>query len=316
MRVGEAQEMTELSTALGNYSHVAALRDQSVTPEGFSLSFVELNGPIISAFRRMVRGLEFDVCEMAITTYLSAKEYGKPFTAIPIFPARAFPHRALVVNATAGISSPKDLEGRRVGVRAYTVTTGVWARAVLAETYGVDLNKVTWVICDEEHVQECVLPGNVEYLPGADLGAMVESGELAGGIGVYQGSSPSVVPLINDRERVERELVVNTGVYPINHTLVIKDELIAANPTIGAALFQAFVEAKKPFLARIAAGENLTDEERELAGRRPIVGEDPLPYGIEANRPTLEAIIRQAHAQKILSREFAVEEIFIPGVGL
>src|SRR5665213_2952444 len=149
--------MTELSTALGNYGHVAPLRDGTVKPEGFELSFVTLDGPIIGAFRRMVRNLEFDVCELAITTYLSAKEYKKPFTAIPIFPARAFPHRALVVNRAAGVSDAKDLEGKRVGVRAYTVTTGVWARAILADTYGVDLDKVTWVIADEELVAECAL---------------------------------------------------------------------------------------------------------------------------------------------------------------
>lgn len=305
--------MTELSTALGSYSHVAPLRDGSVTPSGFELSFVELNGPIISAFRRMVRNLEFDVCEMAITTYLSAKEYNKPFTAIPIFPARAFPHRAIVVNKGANISAPKNLEGKRVGVRAYTVTTGVWARAVLAETYGIDLDKVTWVIADEEHVQECVLPSNVEYIAGANLGEMVESGELAGGIGVYQGKSEEVEPLIKDREAAERALVVSTGIYPINHTIVIKDTLIAEYPGIGTALYQAFVEAKKPFSARIEAGVDLTDEETELANRRTIVGPDPLPYGVEANRATLEAIIRNAHAQKILSRAIEVQEMFIPG---
>ncbi len=305
--------MTELSTALGTYSHVAALRDGTVTPAGYELTFVELNGPIISAFRRMVRGLEFDVCEMAITTYLSAKEYLKPFTAIPIFPARAFPHRAILVNKNAGVGSPKDLEGKRVGVRAYTVTTGVWARAVLAETYGVDLDSVTWVISDEEHVQECVLPSNVEYLPGADLGAMLESGELAAGIGIYQGKSDDIEPLIKDRAAVEKALVDTTGIYPINHLIVIKDSLLAEHDGLAGSLFTAFVEAKKPFSARIEAGVDLTDEETELANRRPIVGPDPLPYGIEANRPTLEAIIRQAHAQKILSRAIDVEEMFVPG---
>ena len=305
--------MTELSTALGTYGHVAPLRDGTVSPEGFELSFVTLDGPIIGAFRRMVRNLEFDVCELAITTYLSAKEYRKPFTAIPIFPARAFPHRAIVVNRAAGVAGAKDLEGRRVGVRAYTVTTGVWARAVLADTYGVDLDKVTWVISDEEHVQECVLPHNVEYLPGADLSEMLETGDLAGGIGIYQGSSPDIEPLVKDRAAAERALVTETGIYPINHTLVIKDSLIAEYPDLASSLYAAFVAAKQPFLERIAAGTETTDEERELAARRAIVGPDPLPYGIEANRPTLEAIIRHAHAQKILSRAIDVEEMFVPG---
>ncbi len=305
--------MSKLSIALGTYGHVAPLRDGTVRPEGFELEFVELEGPIIGAFRKMVRNLEFDICELAITTYLSAKEYHKAFTAIPVFPARAFPHRAIVVNREQGVAAPKDLEGKRVGVRAYTVTTGVWARAVLAETYGVDLDKVTWVISDEEHVKECVLPENVEYLPGADLGAMLEAGELAGGIGIYQGSSPAIEPLIKDRSEVERALVEETGIYPINHTLVIKDSLIEQHPALAASLYRAFVAAKHPFLERIASGTELNDEERELSARRSYVGDDPMPYGIEANRPTLEAIIRQAHAQKILSRQVAVEEMFVAG---
>ena len=310
---GKAKTMSKLSIALGTYGHVAPLRDGTVRPDGFELDFVELDGPIIGAFRRMVRNLEFDICELAITTYLSAKQYHKAFTAIPVFPARAFPHRAIVVNREQGVNDPKDLEGKRVGVRAYTVTTGVWARAVLADTYGVDLDRVTWVISDEEHVKECALPGNVEYLPGADLGAMLEAGELAGGIGIYQGSSPAIEPLIKDRLAVERALVERTGIYPINHTLVIKDSLIEQYPDLAASLYRAFVAAKQPFLERIASGTELNDEERELSARRAYVGDDPMPYGIEANRPTLEAIIRQAHAQKILSRQIAVEEMFVAG---
>jgi len=305
--------MTKLSIALGTYGHVAPLRDGSVRPDGFELDFVELDGPIIGAFRKMVRNLEFDICELAITTYLSAKEYHKAFTAIPVFPARAFPHRAIVVNREQGVNDPKDLEGKRVGVRAYTVTTGVWARAVLADTYGVDLDKVTWVISDEEHVKECVLPHNVEYLPGADLAGMLEAGELAGGIGIYQGSSPAIEPLIKDRAAVERALVDSTGIYPINHTLVIKDSLIEQYPDLAGSLYRAFVLAKQPFLGRISSGTDLSDDERELRNRCAYVGKDPMPYGIEANRPTLEAIIRQAHSQKILSRQIAVEEMFVAG---
>jgi 4,5-dihydroxyphthalate decarboxylase len=261
----------------------------------------------------MVRNLEFDVCEMAITTYLSAKEYGKPFTAIPVFPVRDFPHKAILINTDTGVASPKDLEGKRVGVRAYTVTTGVWARAVLADTYGVDLDSITWVIADEEHVQECVLPGNVEYLAGADLSEMLDAGDLVAGIGIYRGNSPSVKPLIEDREAVERALVTETGVYPINHTVVIKDEVLAEHPDAAAALYTAFVAAKQPFLDKLASGVPLTDEEQVLADRSKFVGPDPVPYGIEANRPTLEAIVRHARAQKILSADLAVEDMFVPG---
>ncbi len=272
--------MTTLSIALGNYPHTAALRDGSVSPEGIDLEFVEIEGPIIGAFRRMVRGLEFDICEMAITTYLSAKEYLKPFTAIPVFPVRAFPHSALVVNKAAGITDPKELEGKRVGVRAYTVTTGVWARGVLADVYGVDLDKVTWVIADEEHVAECVLPPNVESIPGADLGAIVVSGELVAGIGVTRGPAEEIEPLIKNRAAVEEAWVKEKGIYPINHTVVVKDSVLDELPATAPALYRAFVEAKAPFLAKIAGGGELSEEEKALADRRPLVGDDPSPTAL------------------------------------
>jgi 4,5-dihydroxyphthalate decarboxylase len=288
------------------------LKDGSAKPAGFELDFVDVGGPIIQAFRRMVRGLEFDVSEMAITTYLSAKEWNKPFTAIPVFPVREFPHRALAVNVDAHITDPRQLEGKRVGVRAYTVTTGVWARGVLENQYGVDLDKVTWVIADEEHVQECVLPGNVESIPGADLGAMVSSGELVAGIGVTRPDTANVQPLVADRAEKEREWVAK-GIYPINHTVVVKDEVLAANPGVAEALFAAFVAAKQPFLDRLASGGELPEEDKALADRRALVGADPVPYGVEANRSTLEAIISFARSQHILSKELAVEEMFVAG---
>ena len=304
--------MTRLTVALGAYPHTAPLRNGSVEIKGIELDFAEIGGPIVGAFRRMVRGLEFDVAEMAITTYLSAKEYGKAFTAIPVFPVREFPHRAVFVNTEAGISRPKDLEGKRVGVRAYTVTTGVWARAMLADQFGVDLDKVTWVIADEEHVQECVLPGNVVSIPGADLSSMVASGELAAGIGVTRPDTANVEPLIADRAAKEADWVAR-GIYPINHTVVVKDEIIAATPGVAASLYAAFVEAKKPFLARLGAGAALPEEDKALADRRELVGPDPVPYGIEANRATLEAIVGFARNQHILTASLRVEEMFVPG---
>jgi 4,5-dihydroxyphthalate decarboxylase len=303
--------MTTLSVALGSYPHIAALRDGSVAPAGFDLDFVEIDGPITSAFRRMVRKNEFDISEMAITTYLSAKEYGKPFTALAVFPVREFPHRALAVNTAAGIASPKDLEGRRVGVRAYTVTTGVWARGVLADQYGVDLDKITWVIADEEHVQECVLPGNVESIPGADLGAMVASGELVAGIGVTRPDTENVAPLIADRTEKEKEWA-ERGIFPINHTVVVRDEILA-DPAAARALYGAFVAAKQPFLDRLASGAELTDAESALAARRALLGPDPVPYGLEPNRTTLETIVGFARDQHILSAPAPLGELFIGG---
>ena len=137
----------------------AALKDGSVQPAGYELAVEEVD-PLIAAFRRMVRGLEYDVCELAITTYLCAREHGKPFTALPVFLVRGFHHGAVLCNVDV-VREPKDLEGKRVGVnRGYTVTTGVWARSVLQHEHGVDLKKVTWVLSGDEHVAEFVPPPN------------------------------------------------------------------------------------------------------------------------------------------------------------
>ena len=169
-----ATQTTVLKTAIATYPHTQGLKDGTVTAPDIEFEHVEIT-PIIAAFRRMCRRLEFDVAEMAITTYLTAKAYHKPFTALPVFVVRQFHHSPIVYNVKSGVASPKDLEGKKVGVRAYTVTTGVWARGILATEYGVDLSKVTWVLADEEHVEEYHkhYPANVVYQAGANLAAMV-----------------------------------------------------------------------------------------------------------------------------------------------
>ena len=150
----------------------AALKDGTVVPADFVFDFEEVP-VLVHAFRRMVRELEFDVCEMALTTYLCAREHGVRFTALPIFLVRAFHHGAIVHNPEFAIQDPKGLEGKRVGVnRGYTVTTGVWARAILQEEYGVDLSKVTWVLSGDEHVEDYVAPPNV-----VPIGALISAGK-------------------------------------------------------------------------------------------------------------------------------------------
>src|ERR1700688_1070627 len=151
----------KLKTVTRTQGNNQALKDGTVKPRSFEFDFVGVD-PLIAAFRRMVRGAEFDICEMAITTYICARAYGKPMTAVPIFLVRAFHHGAILCNTKSGIESPKDLEGKKVGVnRGYTVTTGVWARSILHHQYGVDLNKITWVISGDEHVEEFHPPANV-----------------------------------------------------------------------------------------------------------------------------------------------------------
>jgi len=302
---------TVLKTAIATYPHTQGLKDGTVTAPGIQFEHLEIT-PIIAAFRRMCRGLEFDVCEMAITTYLTAKAYNKPFTALPVFVVRQFHHSPIVYNVQSGVTSPKDLEGKRVGVRAYTVTTGVWARGILATEYGVDLSKVTWVLNDEEHVQEYHkdYPANVVYQAGANLGAMVANGELAAAIGAGRVDSPDVKPLIPNAREAEAAWYQRTGLYPINHTVVVKDALLQADPTLAPRLFNAFKEAKAAFLQQLSSGATLSGEALALAQRRSLVGDDPLPNGLARNRKTIEAVIQFAQDQKILPRRVSPEEMF------
>lgn len=304
--------MTVLKTALATYPHTKALKDDRVTAPGIQLEHVEVS-PIVGAFRRMCRTLEFDVSEMAITTYLTAKAYGKSFTALPVFVMRQFHHAPIVYNVNAGVRSPKDLEGKTVGVRAYTVTTGVWVRGILATEYGVDLDQITWVVVDEEHVQEYRKPSNVTAQPGANLAQMVAKGELAAAIGVGKVDSLDVKPLFPDAAEAEAAWYRKTGIYPLNHTVVVKDSLLRDDPTLAPRLFGAFKDAKAVFLGQLASGGELSGEAQALARRRTVVGDDPLPYGLARNRPAIEAVIRFAVDQKILPRPVTPEAMFASG---
>lgn len=304
--------MTTLKTAIATYPHTKGLKDGTVTAPGIQFEHVEVS-PIVGAFRRMVRTLEFDVSEMAITTYLTARAYDKAFTALPVFIMRQFHHSPIVYNVKSGVQSPKDLEGKKVGVRAYTVTTGVWVRGILATEYGVDLDKVTWVVVDKEHVQEYRKPSNVIERPGENLGSMVAQGELAAAIGAGQVDSPDVKPLIPNAREAEAAWYRKTGIYPINHTVVVKDSLLRADPTLAPRLFAAFTEAKAAFLRQLGSGAELPADAQALANRRSVVGDDPLPYGVASNRKALEALIQFAHAQKILPRKISPEEMFVGG---
>ncbi len=299
----------QLKTVTRTQGNNAALKDGTVAPQGFEFDFEEVP-VLIHAFRRMVRELEFDVCEMAFTTYLCAKEHGKRFTALPIFLVRGFHHGAIVAN---GVREPKELEGKEVGVnRGYTVTTGVWARGVLADEYGVDLDRVTWVLSGDEHVAEYRPPDNVVPMePGNDLAEMVATGELAAAIGV-EVDDPAVAPLIPDATEAGFDALRRRGHYPINHLVVVKDELLEANPALATNVFNAFAEAKNMYVERLRNDtiDDPTATDRMHKRVLEITGADPLPYGVEPNRAIIEELIDHAVRQKILDRRPAIEALF------
>ncbi|MGH6922507.1 MAG: ABC transporter substrate-binding protein [Propylenella sp.] len=292
-----------------------ALKDGTVKPRGFAFDFEEVD-PLIRAFRRMVRELSYDVCEMALTTYVCAKEHGKRFTALPIFIVRAFHHGAILVNAKAEIDSPKDLEGRKVGVnRGYTVTTGVWARAILQDEYGVDLSRITWVLSGDEHVAEYMPPKNVVPIEaGKDMAKMLVSGELAAAVGI-EVAHPDVRPLIPNALEAGLEALKTRGLYPINHLIVVKDDLLTAHPGFLAKdIFEAFAAAKRRYVERLKAGTIANPTKADETHRRvmEIIG-DPLRYGIEPNRRVLEELVRHALTQRIISKPVTVGELFAEG---
>lgn len=302
----------QLRTVTRTQGNNSALKDGTVAPKSFSFDFEEVP-VLVHAFRRMVRGLEFDICEMALTTYVCAKAYGKKFTAVPIFLVRGFHHGAIWRRAVGGIDDPKALEGEKVGVhRGYTVTTGVWARSILQDEYGVDLSKVTWVISGDEHVAEFRHPPNVESMePGKELADMLVAGELAAAIGI-EVDRPDVAPLIPNPREAGFAALAKRGLYPINHLVVVKDEVLENHPGVAVEVFDAFAESKRLYVERLREDEIAEPTAADVMYRRvmEITGADPLPYGIDPNQDILEQLVGHAVTQKILDRPVGVESLF------
>ena len=311
-----------LKIAVAEYPHTAAVRKGSIPIEGVDPEFVTVQ-PQIAAFRRMVRHLEFDVCELAPTTYIIARAYGAPFKALPIFLMRRFHHAGLLVRPDAGINKPSDLEARKVGVRAYSVTTGVWTRGILTSEFGLDCAKVTWVVDDEEHVTQLQLPPNVIHTPdGQSLARMMANGELAAGFqgnaGIGRSGSPlagwkseeaTYPDLFPNAAELEAEWYDRTRIYPIHGTIAVKDSLLAVHPWIGKSIFEAFSRAKNQWIERLDA--NNSPDNKKYSTLRRIVGGDPLPYGVAPNLTTIKALEQIAFQQGLTPRRISVDELFV-----
>lgn len=291
----------------------AALLDGTVRPAGAVLDVVDVP-VLVQGFRRMVRSLEFDVCEMAVTTYLVAKEHGVAFTALPVFLVRGFHHGAITRHVTGDLRDPQDLVGRRVGVnRGYTVTTGVWARGILAQEHGVDLDRVTWLRSGDEHVAAYRPPANVGSAPeGVGLPELLASGDLAAAVGA---EGPDLVPLLPDPEQAGLAALRRDGFWPVNHLVVVRDEVLAEHPDLAVRLFEAFAEAKDRYLADLRAGAIAAPTATDRLHRLVLdeTGDDPLPHGLEPNRAVLERLLDHATDQHILTRRPDLAGLFAPG---
>jgi len=299
-----------LTAAMVNYGHVRPLLDGTIQSDRVTLEHIEVS-PIPAAFRRMVRHLEFDLSEMAFATYLCARAHGKAMTALPIFLTRRLEHGSIVYNTRSGMQRPADLAGRRVGVRSYTLTPGIWVRGILQSAYGVDLERVTWVLTGDEHVAEYVAPDNVVSAPkGSDLKAMLLAGDIDAAIGLQGAEEPELQPLIDDPQQAGIDYYRKTGIYPISHMIVVKDELLEAHPWLAETLCDLFVRAKRHYLSQLNGSPGAHPVNTDMLAMRPVLGEDYIPYDLESNRQTIEALIRFCVNQQIIPQPVEMEELF------
>ena len=318
-----------LKIAIASYGHTKEIKSGAAAIAGVVPDFVEV-APIIGAFRRMVRDLEFDVCEMAPTTYMIARALGAPFIALPIFLMRRFHHGGFVVRPDSGIKVPKDLEGKRVGVRAYSVTTGVWTRGIFVNEYGLDSSKVTWVVDDEEHVTSLKLPPNVVHAPqGKSLQSMMKAGEIQAGFtgpagvgragppvsgwdkaGAAAAAADTYPELIANVDQVEAAWFRRTGIYPIHGLVVVKDEHVRRHPWLPRALMDAFVAAKEPYLGQLRRASGDSAEDKRYRNFLSLMS-DPLPYGMAANRASIDALVTYSLQQKLIPSRPQLDQVFV-----
>ncbi len=292
--------MITLNAALANYPHVAALKQGRIVSDRLAFAWEEVE-PITRAFRRQVRTGDFDLCEIALTTHAQAVAHGKPITALPIVVMRGFHHAALVCRADSAIRGPADLVGKRVGVRAFSQTTGIWVRGILADEYGVDHRTITWVTSEDAHVQEYADPPNVVRIAaGQDLASMLLAGEIDAGVALTGLDPARVRPVIADADAAATAWYRDTGAYPVNHIICVRTALLDANPWLAGELFRMFSAAKS------MAGQ--PSAERRYAR---IVDADVLPYGRDANRIGIETCLRYAAEQGLVGRLYRAEDLFV-----
>jgi 4,5-dihydroxyphthalate decarboxylase len=293
-------EVVTLRTAFADYPHVRAIRSGSVASARVHFDFEDVL-VITRAFRRMVCTLDFDLCEIALTTLAQAHAFGKPIIGLPLVIMRGFHHAALVCPVASTLAGPVDLAGKRIGVRAWSQTTGVWVRGVLRDAYGVDHRAISWVTEEDAHVQEYHDPPNVlRTNPGQDLRAMLLAGELDAAIALTGLDPAQVRPVIPQPHAAAAAWFARAGAYPVNHVICLKTRLAETYPWLAGELMRLFTAAK-------TAATRPSNEARFAS----VVGGDPLPYGLAANRTGIELCLRYAAEQQLLPRAYRAEDLFL-----
>jgi 4,5-dihydroxyphthalate decarboxylase len=276
-----------LRAVIGKHDHVRPLWDGTIRSDRVKLELIEVD-PLPKAFRQMVRTLDYDLCEMALTTQALAYRYDKPITALPIPVWRRLHHSNLVCAAGSDIRGPTDLAGKKVGVRAYSQTTGVWIRGILQSQYGIDMNGITWVTMEDAHVAEYKDPPNaVRNTSGQGLRELLLSGELAAIMGERNVDPQNVRAVIPDADAAAEAWSRSTGIFPVNHIIAVKNDILREHPWLADELMAMFTKAKRK------------------AG-----GSDEHPYGLEPNRQAMQMLLDFAAQQQLTPRAYAVDEIF------
>ena len=288
--------MTTLSVLLGDYPHTRPLKQGTVRAAGVDCRF-ETAVPLYPAFARMVRNLEYDVCEMALATYLQAREAGVPVTLLPVAMIGGTHHGSLTRLPGGHPLRPRDLAGKRVGVRSYSQTTGLWVRGILREEHGVDASDITWVTTEEPHVARYRQPPNVFRSSAAKVADLLRDGEAEAAVlgpRAIGTQGVELVPVIEDPSTAARNWVERHGTVPVNHMVVVRDDVARRHPGAVAALYRALREA-----IQATAGERDTSP----AGRVVAAGwSEPL-------RAALEIAARYAREQNVVRSGIDLDRI-------
>ena len=280
-------ERKKLKTLIGTYPHTAPLKSGAVRSDRFDLEFTEIV-PVWDGFKGMIREDRYDVSEMAVVTYLIARAHEKPLALLPTAMIGRFQHPFAIYNAGKGPLTPADLNGKRVGIRSFTTTTGAWLRGILANDYGVDLDSIEWVTFEDPHMAE--YKDTTQRAPeGKKIVPMLLDGELDVVLG-ETSNDPRVKPLFGNPQAEAQRWYAKHKAVPINHLVVMRKADVAADPETAREVYRLLLEGKR------------------LAGAPP--SPDPLPFGIEANRPSLELIADYAYQQQLIPRPLSVDEMF------
>jgi 4,5-dihydroxyphthalate decarboxylase len=318
-----------LTFACCRYDRMEAIREGAIQIEGVELTCITLNSGR-AVFDRMVGGQEFDIAELSASEFISLRGAGdRRFVALPVFPSRVFRHGYVFVNRRAGVSSAKQLEGKRVGLPLYTQTAAIWARGLLAEQFGVDLDSIRWVQGAVEtsgtHGQPSAPPllqpvAIEQNTSGASLDTLLARGEIDALIGSRKpasfGRDPDVVRLFPNYRALERELYRTARIFPIMHLIAIRRLLYERHPWLATSFYEAFVQSKRRAIARMRYGGSLSYmlpwQLAEIEEIDEVFGGDAWPYGVEPNRPTLEALMRYMVDQHFIENPIALDDLFVP----